>query len=123
MRAFEGSEIEDIESHPSDNDEILSARFRNQREDINYPSLAPKTEIVTLAMRALPPVLPFQRDHQTDCIICMEDFQIGELVQPFGVCSHYFHIFCINSWLRLGKINCPVCRKELSFDKELSIDT
>ena len=116
MRAFRSSEIEDIESHPADN-HVLNARLRNRREELNFPCLVPKAQIISLAMKALPPVLCFQtthHSHQTDCSICMEEFKNGELVQPFGLCLHLFHLYCINSWLRYGKTNCPVCRKDLS---------
>jgi len=122
LNQLERTAIGDLESHPTHN-HILIATERNQTQppssqDLNL-SLVPKAHIIVLSMRALPPVLCFQGDqttqsHQTHCCICSEDFKNVELVQPSGVCLHQFHLYCINSWLLVGKTSCPVCRKDLS---------
>jgi len=73
---------------------------------------------IKVAVRALPPVTAFHEYQTTEsqnlCPICIHHFSDGDLVQPFGVCSHRFHPSCIKSWLFLGKINCPLCRMKLS---------
>ncbi|KAK7332255.1 hypothetical protein VNO80_29004 [Phaseolus coccineus] len=77
----------------------------------------PKMHIANLAVRAMPPVIPFQEDQttrsQTHCPICLLQFTNGDLIQPFGLCFHEFHPSCIHSWLLHGKTSCPVCRMEL----------
>ncbi|KAK7384688.1 hypothetical protein VNO78_30389 [Psophocarpus tetragonolobus] len=101
---------------------VVMPRVRGQREpysrDVQFLSVASRTEIARLAMSVLPPVKCFCEDEtiesQCDCSICMEEFKNGELIQPFGVCAHEFHPFCINSWLLSGKTTCPICREELS---------
>lgn len=97
------------------------ATVRNQRQapssqNLNLLSLVSQAHFRGLAIRALPPILCFQGDQatQTQCSICIEEFKNGELVQPFAVCLHQFHLDCINSWLFVGKTNCPVCRQHLS---------
>jgi len=70
--------------------------------------------IARVAIRSLPPVKSFDGDEKKDCSICMEEFEKGELIQPFGVCAHEFHIKCLTSWLRGGKTTCPGCRHDLS---------
>ncbi|KAL5150856.1 RING-H2 finger protein ATL57 [Glycine soja] len=99
---------------------IVIASVRARREpwqDVQPFSFAPRAHAARLSMRALPPAICFQGDDesQRDCPICMEDFKNGELIQPFGVCVHEFHLSCVNSWLLGGgKTTCPVCRKDLS---------
>jgi len=99
----------DVESATARAERILSHQ--------TLPSFSPKTQIARVAVRALPPVTPFQEDQtphsQTQCPICIQHFRNGELTQPFGLCSHHFHPSCINSWLFRGNTNCPVCRMEL----------
>jgi hypothetical protein len=65
-------------------------------------------------VRSLPPVKSFQDEKNMDCPICMEEFKKGELIQPFRVCNHQFHVSCLFSWLHnQGKTTCPVCRQDL----------
>jgi hypothetical protein len=65
-------------------------------------------------IRSLPPVKSFQDEKNMDCPICMEEFKKGELIQPFRVCNHQFHVSCLFSWLHnQGKTTCPVCRQDL----------
>jgi len=97
--------------------ETANARARRIIWHQTLSFFTPKTHIARLAVRALPPVIAFQEDEtphsQTQCPICIEQFRNGELIQPFGLCSHQFHPSCINSWLFRGNTNCPVCRMEL----------
>ncbi|CAL1409701.1 unnamed protein product [Linum trigynum] len=45
----------------------------------------------------------------TTCSVCLSDFTEGEPVRALPVCSHVFHVACIDRWL-LSHPNCPVCR-------------
>jgi hypothetical protein len=65
-------------------------------------------------IRSLPPVKSFQDEKNMDCPVCMEEFKKGELIQPFRVCNHEFHVSCLFLWLHnQGKTTCPVCRQDL----------
>ncbi|KAI3437094.1 RING-type E3 ubiquitin transferase [Psidium guajava] len=44
----------------------------------------------------------------TDCSICLEEFEMGEEAKETG-CKHRFHGRCIFSWLELHR-SCPLCR-------------
>jgi len=52
-----------------------------------------------------------QKEKNTNCSVCWEDFTEGESVKQLE-CEHCFHGPCIVPWLELHG-TCPVCRKEL----------
>ncbi|KAJ1704471.1 hypothetical protein LUZ63_004250 [Rhynchospora breviuscula] len=43
------------------------------------------------------------------CAICLSVLKIGDMVKQLPVCKHFFHIECIDKWLRLHS-TCPMCR-------------
>ncbi|XWS62484.1 hypothetical protein CRYUN_Cryun06bG0015200 [Craigia yunnanensis] len=44
-----------------------------------------------------------------DCAVCLLDFEDNEYVRTLPVCSHAFHVDCIDVWLK-SHANCPLCR-------------
>ena len=81
--------------------------------------------LASASLLVLPPVKTFENgggSHggaevegsvRIECVVCLEEFKNGELIQPFPKCKHEFHTSCINSWLLGGKITCPICRFSL----------
>ncbi|XP_043715588.1 RING-H2 finger protein ATL67-like [Telopea speciosissima] len=60
------------------------------------------------------PKFPFckQRDRGSGdsmCSICLCDYKDGEMLRMMPDCRHFFHLCCIDAWLRLNA-SCPVCR-------------
>uniref|UniRef100_A0A6N2LTM4 RING-type E3 ubiquitin transferase n=1 Tax=Salix viminalis TaxID=40686 RepID=A0A6N2LTM4_SALVM len=45
----------------------------------------------------------------TECSVCLNEFQDDETLRLLPKCSHAFHIPCIDTWLR-SHTNCPLCR-------------
>ncbi|XP_073127181.1 RING-H2 finger protein ATL65-like [Henckelia pumila] len=44
-----------------------------------------------------------------DCAVCLIEFEDNDYVRTLPVCSHAFHVDCIDIWLR-SHPNCPLCR-------------
>ncbi|ESQ29364.1 hypothetical protein EUTSA_v10023843mg [Eutrema salsugineum] len=42
-------------------------------------------------------------------IICLEDFEVNNVVRVLVGCKHVFHVQCIDSWC-FYKLMCSVCR-------------
>ncbi|XP_010491707.1 PREDICTED: E3 ubiquitin-protein ligase RING1-like [Camelina sativa] len=45
----------------------------------------------------------------TECSVCLNEFEEDESLRLLPKCSHAFHINCIDTWLHSHK-NCPLCR-------------
>ncbi|OIT35389.1 PREDICTED: RING-H2 finger protein ATL78-like [Nicotiana attenuata] len=45
----------------------------------------------------------------TECVICLSEFGIGEKVKVLPKCNHGFHAKCIDKWLN-SHSSCPTCR-------------
>ncbi|XP_060218520.1 RING-H2 finger protein ATL67-like [Lycium barbarum] len=43
------------------------------------------------------------------CPICLCDYKDGEMLRMMPDCKHYFHVMCLDAWLKLNA-SCPVCR-------------
>ena len=54
-------------------------------------------------------------EDNSQCIICMENFNENELVKQL-LCGHIFHGDCIDHWLTQQK-NCPFCKAECVINK------
>merc|ERR1712154_276233 len=48
---------------------------------------------------------------QTNCQICMEDFEEGDELRTLP-CFHLFHAKCVDQWLKVNSI-CPTCRHKI----------
>lgn len=57
------------------------------------------------------------KSKNSECVICKDDFKIGDKVIRLPFCFHYFHEECALYWLRKNN-TCPCCRKELPTDDE-----
>ncbi|KAJ3671041.1 hypothetical protein LUZ60_008467 [Juncus effusus] len=57
------------------------------------------------------PKFPFSSKNggETTCSICLCEYRENEMLRMLPDCRHYFHLMCIDAWLRLNA-SCPVCR-------------
>ncbi|KAI4355130.1 hypothetical protein L6164_003932 [Bauhinia variegata] len=47
--------------------------------------------------------------NNTTCSICLCEYKEAEMLRMMPECRHYFHLCCLDSWLKLNG-SCPVCR-------------
>ncbi|KAJ3692595.1 hypothetical protein LUZ60_011690 [Juncus effusus] len=57
--------------------------------------------------------LKFHQEEGIVCAVCLGQLKAREEVRELGNCSHLFHKDCIDKWIDLGKISCPLCRASL----------
>ncbi|XP_048534519.1 RING-H2 finger protein ATL58-like [Triticum urartu] len=66
-------------------------------------------------MREMLPVVIFKESfliRETQCSICLADYQADERLQRIPPCGHTFHIDCIDHWFSKNT-TCPLCRVSL----------
>lgn len=44
------------------------------------------------------------------CPICLMDYRESDLLRMLPGCGHFFHVTCVDPWLRMN-LTCPVCRR------------
>ncbi|KAI5075803.1 hypothetical protein GOP47_0009879 [Adiantum capillus-veneris] len=49
----------------------------------------------------------------SQCPICLSDFQDGEKIRVLPHCNHGFHMQCVDAWL-CNHSSCPTCRADLN---------
>ncbi|KAG9155861.1 hypothetical protein Leryth_004113, partial [Lithospermum erythrorhizon] len=47
--------------------------------------------------------------NETMCPICLCEYRESEMLRMLPDCRHYFHVTCVDAWLKLNA-TCPVCR-------------
>lgn len=63
------------------------------------------------------PLVSYNRDakKQTyECVICLCEFEEGEVVKMIPYCRHVFHPGCVDTWL-VFHVSCPLCRSSRIF--------
>ncbi|OIT35390.1 PREDICTED: RING-H2 finger protein ATL73-like [Nicotiana attenuata] len=79
------------------------------------PSVAKlaNTGIKTKTLKTFPVITyTTQLKHQmldSECVICLSEFGVGEKVKVLPKCNHGFHVKCIDKWLN-SHSSCPTCR-------------
>ncbi|EEF41012.1 conserved hypothetical protein [Ricinus communis] len=60
---------------------------------------------------------------ETECIVCLSDFEDDEYVRQLPRCKHSFHASCIDMWV-YSHSDCPLCRTPIHrLDSESSVLT
>ncbi|KAF5742598.1 RING/U-box superfamily protein isoform 1 [Tripterygium wilfordii] len=54
----------------------------------------------------------FSSTEDTQCTVCLAEYQSEDLLRILPYCGHFFHVNCIDIWLQQHS-TCPVCRISL----------
>ncbi|KAK9765946.1 hypothetical protein K7432_005324 [Basidiobolus ranarum] len=54
-------------------------------------------------------------EEDATCCICLEEYEDGENLREMR-CLHYFHVTCIDEWLKLNR-TCPLCKRDIEFNE------
>lgn len=46
---------------------------------------------------------------EENCAVCLDEFKDNDHIRTLPLCSHTFHLVCIEAWLS-KQPNCPICR-------------
>ncbi|CAI5458168.1 unnamed protein product [Closterium sp. Yama58-4] len=51
-------------------------------------------------------------ESERECIVCLGEYNEGDMVRVLDACHHMFHQDCIDAWLKAHN-SCPICRTVL----------
>lgn len=54
-----------------------------------------------------------EEEEAATCAVCLCSVQGHHEVRKLGNCNHVFHMGCLDSWVDLGQVTCPLCRSLL----------
>ncbi|KAH7653492.1 Zinc finger RING/FYVE/PHD-type protein [Dioscorea alata] len=55
----------------------------------------------------------FCEEEKHTCAVCLGSLEKSDEVRELGNCKHGFHKQCIDKWVDLGHLSCPLCRSHL----------
>ncbi|KAK4372293.1 hypothetical protein RND71_007677 [Anisodus tanguticus] len=96
---------------------ILSLGNNIDQENISYMTPQDQWQVATAGLdestiKAIT-VCRFKKGEglveDTECAVCLSEFQEDKNLRLLPKCSHAFHLPCINTWLK-SHPNCPLCR-------------
>ncbi|KAF5200077.1 Ring-h2 finger protein atl7 [Thalictrum thalictroides] len=80
----------------------------------NYPARLSESGLKK-EVREMLPIIVFKESFSikdTQCSVCLGDYQAEDRLQQIPVCGHTFHMDCIDHWLATHT-TCPLCRLSL----------
>lgn len=84
--------------------------FYSNNNDISRSELGLKKEL-----REMLPIIIYKESfsiRDTQCSVCLGDYQAEDRLQQIPACGHTFHMDCIDHWLTTHN-TCPLCRLSL----------
>ncbi len=112
---------------------ILISKFHNMEILTQNEVAKENRNIKELDLATLPIILfsSLTKCHiynETTCLICLEEYKMGDELRVLPNCSHSFHRNCIDIWFTTSDSNCltktdfcPKCRKNASAIEEDNI--
>ncbi|KAF2290877.1 hypothetical protein GH714_016092 [Hevea brasiliensis] len=87
-----------MRANPRDNNDIFRAELGLKKE-----------------LREMLPIIVYKESfsvRDTQCPVCLGDYQAEDKLQQIPACGHTFHMECIDRWLA-NHSTCPLCRLSL----------
>ena len=57
----------------------------------------------------------------SECVICLGSYQEKDMITKLQCNSkHFFHTSCIESWIKQGKNQCPICRQQIETEVQMT---
>ncbi|WOL05452.1 E3 ubiquitin-protein ligase [Canna indica] len=75
------------------------------------PPSAVKTRLPVVKFSTLPATSTTSA--AATCAVCLGSLESRHEVRELGNCSHAFHKGCIDKWVDIGQLTCPLCRARL----------
>ncbi|RRT75958.1 hypothetical protein B296_00009458 [Ensete ventricosum] len=75
------------------------------------PPSAIKTRLPVVRFSTLRPSSP--HGGEAICAVCLGALEAKHEVRELGNCSHAFHKACMDKWVDIGQLTCPLCRAQL----------
>ncbi|KAM7529616.1 hypothetical protein LguiB_033026 [Lonicera macranthoides] len=85
---------------------ILSCFRCRRNRSPDHPTSPPSSNLLP----TIPIIIYGSTLASDNCSICLGEFVHGQEVRVLPKCSHVFHRVCIDQWLPLRSLHCPVCR-------------
>lgn len=63
----------------------------------------------------------FCEEEEPTCAVCLGSLEKSDEVRELGNCKHGFHKDCIDKWVDLGHLSCPLCRSHMLPLKVISL--
>ncbi|KAJ0964310.1 hypothetical protein J5N97_029432 [Dioscorea zingiberensis] len=82
------------------------------------PSGSGPPSAVSSAIKQRLPVVRFESlrtrwPEASSCAVCLGWLKPSDEVRQLGNCRHAFHRGCIDRWVDIGRVTCPLCRSHL----------
>nr|GMD26156.1 RING-H2 finger protein ATL7-like isoform X1 [Ipomoea batatas] len=76
-------------------------------------------------IREMLPIIVYKESFSvkdTQCAVCLGDYQAEDRLQQIPICGHTFHMDCIDHWLAT-RTTCPLCRHSVLTTSQPSRET
>ncbi|KAG6704750.1 hypothetical protein I3842_07G148000 [Carya illinoinensis] len=86
---------------------------KNSENEPQFP-VKPATQngLSVAELEKLPKVTGKELVLGTECAVCLDEIESGQLARLIPGCNHGFHVECADTWLSKQSA-CPVCRSKL----------
>ncbi|PIA56692.1 hypothetical protein AQUCO_00700806v1 [Aquilegia coerulea] len=91
-----------------------SIHQENGSSDVKKPV---KNGLSDSELKKLPCSVACREIKEKECVVCLEDIEVGQLLRLLPDCHHGFHLECADAWLSKNSA-CPICRHKLYFPPE-----